>query len=345
LATGSSIERLAVPQGKRLIVVRSESGETAAYGLDTLERVEDAEAEAVFAPLAGDWSGYGRPARPMAIDSTGAFSVTAREGGGLEVWVVRRRELWAELMPQGSEVSTATVTADGRIAVSAQFDHDVKVWDLTQYEPRPARTHRGHVESITLLPEDGLVVVGHRELPGAEAEVVVWDLGEDLPVELEAGDRRLDAIEDADDARRNAGDQLAEVATALEAQGAVPDMRLAAATPDGRLALLTTAPRYYKGSDTEKHWLLHVWDVEAHAIVATLRGHHGMVFSAAISDDGTRVASASEDATVKLWRIPEGTCLATFTGDSEMVTVAIVPDGSLIVAGERGGSVHLLEVV
>jgi WD40 repeat protein len=70
-----------------------------------------------------------------------------------------------------------------------------------------------------------------------------------------------------------------------------------------------------------------------------------MVFSAAISDDGTRVASASEDATVKLWRLPDSVCLATFTGDSEMYAIAMTPDADLIAAGERGGGLHLLQVV
>ena len=101
----------------------------------------------------------------------------------------------------------------------------------------------------------------------------------------------------------------------------------------------------HKGSDTERHWLLQVWDVYSHAIVATLRGHQGMVFSAAIRRHGTIVASASEDATVKLWRLPEATCLTTFTGDSEMYALAMTPDATLVAAGERGGCLHLLGVM
>jgi WD40 repeat protein len=66
--------------------------------------------------------------------------------------------------------------------------------------------------------------------------------------------------------------------------------------------------------------------------------------SAAISDDGTTVASVSEDATIKLWRLPEATCVTTFTGDSEMYTLAMTPDATLIAAGERGGCLHLLQV-
>ena len=45
---------------------------------------------------------------------------------------------------------------------------------------------------------------------------------------------------------------------------------------------------------------------------------------------------------VKPWQVPEATCVANFTGDSAMYT--LTSDATLIVAGERGGSLHLLQV-
>ena len=342
LQTGAPVEHLAVLDAKRLIVTQSDAGATAIFSLDTLAPVADAEAEAFFAPLAGTWPGYGSLVNPIALDPSSAYSITAEDDGGLKVWHLERKQVWAALRPQGSPVRAAAVTADGQTAVSAQFDHDVKVWDLSQYEAN-RRPHRGQVDSIVLLPDDRVAVVEHRSATSGAPDVVVWDLEPDPPVELDDTAFRHEAIEDACDVLRDSRAHL-EVGRAIAERGPFPDMRLAAATPDGRLAVFTTAPRH-KGSDTEKHWLLQVWDVAAHAVAATLRGHHGMVFSAAISDDGTRVASASEDATVKLWRLPDGVCLATFTGDSEMCAIAMTPDAGLIAAGERGGWLHLLQVV
>jgi WD40 repeat protein len=344
LQTGAPVAHLAVVDGRRLLVTQSNAGATAAFSLDTLDRVADAEAEAFFAPLAGDWPGYGRPVNPIALDPSGAYSVTAQGDGGLQVWHVKRKEDWASLGTQGSRVCAAAVTADGRTAVSAQFDHDLKVWDLSRYEARSARPHRGSVDSIVLLPGDQVAVVKHRSSTNDAPDVVVWDWEPDAPVELEPSTFTDRVVEDARDALGDSQAHLEDVVRAIEERGPFPDMHLAAATPDGRLAVFTTAPRP-KGSDSEKHWLLVVWDVAGHAIAATLSGHHGMVFSAAISDDGTLVASASEDATVKLWRLPDGACLATFTGDSEMYAIAMTPDASLIAAGERSGSLHLLQIV
>ena len=342
-SAGAPVERLAVLDDKRLIVTQSDAGATCVFSFDTLVSVSDTEAQALFDPLAGNWSGYGRTVNPIALDPVGAHSVTVQDDGGLQIWRVKQRQVWDSLHAQGSPVSAAAVTADGRTAISAQFDHDLKVWDLTQYEANPAHPPHGHVDSIVLLPYDKVAVVEHRSSTG-DPDTVVWDWNHAPPIELDPSTVNQRLIDDARDALYDSRADLDTIANEIDDGDPFPNMRLAAATPDCELAVFTTAPRH-KGSDTEMHWLLHVWDVAAHAVIATLRGHHGMVFSASISEDGTRVASASEDGTVKLWRLPDGACLATFTGDSEMSAIAMTPEATLIAAGERSGRLHLLEVV
>ena len=54
---------------------------------------------------------------------------------------------------------------------------------------------------------------------------------------------------------------------------------------------------------------LKVWTFEGDCI-AELVGHTALVYSAACSDDGSLIASASEDNTVRTWR-PDGQSLQT----------------------------------
>lgn len=72
-----------------------------------------------------------------------------------------------------------------------------------------------------------------------------------------------------------------------------------------------------------------------------LEGHRDVVWNVSFAPDGTLMASASRDHTVKLWQI-DGTLMATLNGHTDSVTsVAFSPDSQLIASGSWDGTVNL----
>jgi WD40 repeat protein len=53
----------------------------------------------------------------------------------------------------------------------------------------------------------------------------------------------------------------------------------------------------------------------------------------------------SSDDTLRLWDLESGNEIANFTGDSEFDTFAFTPNCRMIVAKERPGRVHILQIV
>ena len=81
------------------------------------------------------------------------------------------------------------------------------------------------------------------------------------------------------------------------------------------------------------------------ALIRTLAGHSGPVQAVAVTPDGRRAVSGSDDATLRLWDLESGRELACFTGDGPMPCCAIAPDGVRLVAGDALGRLHLLEFI
>ncbi len=109
-----------------------------------------------------------------------------------------------------------------------------------------------------------------------------------------------------------------------------------AITPDGK--------RVIYGTDYQNHNALKYWDLETGEPPIPLIGHDKKVNGLAIALNGNFMVSVADDATLKVWDLSSLEAIATFTGEDALESCAIAPDNATIVAGERSGRLHLLQL-
>src|SRR5262249_17519155 len=91
--------------------------------------------------------------------------------------------------------------------------------------------------------------------------------------------------------------------------------------------------------------VIKVWDLDSGKNILTLSGHNGPVTSLALSGDGERLFSGSEDTTIKVWDLVSGDTL-TLRGHTDGVTsLGLSGDGKRLFSGSGGlGSTNEIKV-
>ncbi|MFN6275711.1 MAG: WD40 repeat domain-containing protein [Microcystis sp.] len=88
-------------------------------------------------------------------------------------------------------------------------------------------------------------------------------------------------------------------------------------------------------------------------LIRTLVGHLGFISSLAITPDGTKVVSGSNDRTIKIWNLTTGQELLTFFPCYStagllswlfFLFVKVTPDGTKVIAGSTEGTIEIWDL-
>jgi WD40 repeat protein len=84
-----------------------------------------------------------------------------------------------------------------------------------------------------------------------------------------------------------------------------------------------------------------VWDSETGQLVRTLVGHTDTVRSAVQLTDG-RLATGSDDKTIRGWDLASGDCCFTYVGDARVTALILLPHNEMTFTSDKA-NVRVLE--
>jgi mono/diheme cytochrome c family protein len=258
----------------------------------------------------------------------GSFPVNLAEAGGDDDPLARL----------DAQVNAIAFAPDGKLAVFAGADRSVRLWDVpTARERRTLTGHTGSLWSVAVSPNGKLAVSG-----GMDGSVRVWNLatGESLK-QLSEHLSMVSALAISPDHNRllsASHDQaliLWDLTTGQELrrwENATKQPTAALFLPDGKQVLL---------ADRQ----LRLLDLTDGRFIRQFHGHTQLHTALAISTDGQRAVSGSDDGTARLWDIASGKQLQSFQGHTAPVlAVALSADGKWLATGSADRTVRLWSV-
>jgi len=206
-----------------------------------------------------------------------------------------------------SYINTLVVLGDGRLA-SGDYCSEVQVLDAeAEDEANDGFTAGGEVHALAVMRDGHHLAVGTTVWHGEDG---TWE-GEDA---VEMWDMGCVPPEHRATINCHSG---------VKAVAALANGRLAAGCVDGRVRVV---------------------DVDAGAVVTTLRGHRGGVTVLTVLPDGM-LASGSRDASVRVWDVGVGESVATLVGHTDEVRMlAVLADGRLASVASGDNGVRLWDV-
>jgi WD40 repeat protein len=298
------------PDGKRLAGL-SDRDKTMRYAYKTL-KVWDAQTGQVLFSLSGGGSSSFSP-------HSGVFSADGKRVAG----VVSKYD------EKGKPVSSAVI-----------------VWDAQSGQKLV--TCKGDCCFAVLSP-DGKRVAGERcksDEKGkfVSSEVIVWDAqtGKEL-FALKGHTDMIWKVDFSPDGKRLVSVSDDNTLKVWDAQSgrelfSLKEQSDGFFSPDGK-RLATVG----EGSTTPR---ISVWDALTGQVIVTLQGHTSWVDRLAFSPDGKRLASSSNDQTLRIWDLQTGQAIRTLKGQSGGRSLIFSSDGKRLVSAGfgRGGPVGVVKI-
>jgi hypothetical protein len=296
------------------------------------------------APLAGPWTTpiMAYPVNSAVLNLTGTVIASAGADGTVRLWDVASNAEVAVFKGQSAR-SVAFNTAATLLAAGGG-DGLVHLWDIaTKTELAALKGHVDRINHVTFNATGTLLATA-----GIDGTARLWDVASKAEVAVFKGHRNS-----ANGVAFNTAGTLLATARAEDREGASlqlwnipPKTQAATLDSNTRVQRITFKPActLFLLADTGNNGSARLWNIATEPKLTKLKGCADLLSSVVFSVEGTLLASAVIDGTVRLWDMHSRVQLAVLEGHSQVHEIAFSANGSILASANEDGTIRLWDM-
>lgn len=276
------------------------------------------------------------PGKPM-LATAGGQSLQFRPGE-VNLWSLENGALIRSFPGHTANVWSVAVSPNGKWIASGAYNGRVIVHDLeTGSQLAAFDKPKGWVRTVAFSPDSATLVAGAED-----GSLVFWKTEGFAELKtVKAHDAAVYQVTYSPDGKWLGTASVDKTAKLWDAASDVETAKLATHTDAvWTIAISSNGVVATAGADRK----IKLWNLEG-AEQATLEGHKDWVSSVAFSMDGSMLASASHDKSLRVWSVPARKEIATLGPWTQTIwAAAFSPQSNIVAGGSHGDSVRLWEM-
>ena len=247
-----------------------------------------------------------------------------------QVWTVEKGELLGSLSGHQKKINSVAFSEDGKLLITASDDKTARVWGLTDEEAMPSTTLTGHQSGVVYAffsqngkrlvtaSNDGMARVWN--LDSGRGRMILGDQEESSRVFISPSGKRAITIDDMVRVRDAQSGEVVSMLGSYERRNGVD----ALFSEDNKRVLI------------KRLGGMEVWDVDSGRLFLKLSQDQSCGYSAALSENGKRLANICKDNTVNIWDVDNRRLIATLRGhEKDVYRVLFSPDDKLVLTASK----------
>ena len=295
--------------------------------------------------------------RGLAFTPDGA--VLAAAGGNtddfaIQLWAVVSGRSLGELDGHKGIIWSLAYSPDGKMLASVSSDHTAKIWDWRNKTLIKSLDFPNQVVSVSFSPDGQTLAVGGVDLPQNQVQnATIWTyaVGSWQPLLKFPEYMNITALAFSPDGKWIVGGGTSRNVQVWKTSGGPAPRTLnhahqvfkAVISPDSSTVATGTCATTVNTQCTEGGvWL---WDLPTGRLNGKLVGFPDVVENLAFSTDGTALAAASRDGTLRFYAVPNYQPLFEFPSPGGISALALSSDGLLLATGSPTGQVQIWKAI